>query len=391
MKRSTMINQRARAAFESEMKILEASDHPFISLFYNMIESELYFYLIIELANRGTLSSYIQAHGALIEPKCVKIFAPILSAINYMHQILNIIHRDIKPDNILFDDFFNIRLIDFGLSKIVDPDSSMVQTTCGTFPFTAPEIIRHVKYDKEVDVWSLGVCLYMMAVGELPFNSTNQKVLFEQILNDEPNYPSNLSPNLVDLLKKMLTKDPAERIKTEEIANHKWVASSKYSFFLSDNFMFHPDYRVQGEINEKIATLMEKNNFNRENYNVLGTAESMFYRIMRKTQILGILRALRALNSKSERKSINLIPRPNNEDEIINSTKKIAMSSSLDLQNTDIVCFRFNHDKDIPKEKMFIKQKVHVRKVKSKNWPQCQIPRIVKPNVTNSNVLSKTD
>lgn len=289
--RSTLINSRVRQSFENELKILESADHPFISLFYNLIQGELYFYLVIEIANRGTLGGFVSTRGALREKESVRVFCETLSAINYLHRHLNIIHRDIKTDNILFDDFFNVRLIDFGLGKITDPNVPMVQTTCGTYPFTAPEILKHEKYDKEVDIWSLGVCLYIMSTCELPFKSNNQKVLIDQIINEEPNYPSKLGDDLVDLLKKMLQKDPTKRITPEEIAQHPWISSSKYSVYLTDAFMVNSQFLVNGPIDEKIAQNMAAHGLDEKKYNELFTEDAMYYRIMKKAKILELLKS----------------------------------------------------------------------------------------------------
>lgn len=289
--RSSLINSRVRQSFENELKILESADHPFISLFYNLIQGELYFYLVIEIANRGTLGGFVSTRGALREKESVRVFCETLSAINYLHQRLNIIHRDIKTDNILFDDFFNVRLIDFGLGKITDPNIPMIQTTCGTYPFTAPEILKHEKYDKEVDIWSLGICLYVMSTCELPFQSNNQKALIDQIINEEPKYPSKLSDELVDLLKRMLQKDPQKRITPEEIAQHPWVASSKYSMYLLDSFSSDPQFLVNGPIDEKIAQMMASHGLDDKKYNEIFTPDAMYYRIMRKAKILELLKS----------------------------------------------------------------------------------------------------
>ena len=342
MRRDRMLNQRTREAFESELKILESCDHPFISSFYNLIESEKYFYLVMEIASRGTLLNYIKSHRQLKEKECLRIFVQIVSAINYMHQTLNIIHRDIKVDNMMFDDFFNIRLIDFGMSKIKDSQNqTLVQTTCGSFPFIAPEILKNEKYDKEVDVWSLGICLYIMATGQVPFNSTNQKILIEQILHDDPIYPQNLSEGLVDILKAMLNRDPAKRIKLNEIKFHPWVLNSQFSSFFSDDFVNNPNFYVNETIDEKILERMVKCGFDPGKFRKLGTPDAMFYRIMRRSHNISYLRFyLMAIGNHNKRKGIKLC---SNAKLLPTRRMSIGFSQSLDLKHKAIMSLKQQH------------------------------------------------
>lgn len=141
----------------------------------------------------------------------------LLSALQHCHSE-NIVHRDIKPENILFDQNKNIVLVDFGLAK---QTKAVMDVVAGTPYFMAPEVIDG-KYQERCDIWSLGIVLYMLISGTLPFNGTSKPEVYGKIRRGVYKQPKNCSESCRDLLKKMLTVNPAERPSAGECFHHPW-------------------------------------------------------------------------------------------------------------------------------------------------------------------------
>lgn len=214
---------------KNEVNLMNQANHPFIASLYEYIETLDYVYLVIEYCQENSLFNYINIHGTIPENDAVKFFVEIMLAIKYLHEDCKIAHRDIKAENILFDENGYIKLIDFGLSSAVN-GSQFMKTRCGSPAYASPEIISGVEYNMSCDIWSCGVVLFAMVCGYLPFNDENMNRFAQKIMYQEVSFPAHLSQNLKDLLKKMLTKDFHKRITIKEILNHPWVAQT-YSEF----------------------------------------------------------------------------------------------------------------------------------------------------------------
>ena len=146
----------------------------------------------------------------LSEQESARLFYQLVSAVGYLHSI-QVSHRDIKPSNILMDQRLDLKLIDFGLGNSFVKGKGL-KTSCGSPCFAAPEIINGVEYDPvKVDVWSLGVCLYCMLVGRLPFDEDNKKDLYKKIRTCQYKTPSYLSMTAIQLISSMLNLSPAAR------------------------------------------------------------------------------------------------------------------------------------------------------------------------------------
>ena len=140
-------------------------------------------------------------------------------ALKYLHTKVHIVHRDLKAENVLYDGNHNIRIIDFGFGKEMDPDQYF-QTQCGSLFYAAPEIIQGQKYSYSVDIWSAGILLFALNSGFLPFDDQNLAKLAQKIIYQEVTYPAYFSVSLRDLLTKMLNKDPVQRPCVDEILQH---------------------------------------------------------------------------------------------------------------------------------------------------------------------------
>lgn len=208
-----------------EIRIMKMLWHPNIVRLYEVIETESYMYLVMEYASGGEVMDYILAHGKIVERDACKFFAQTAYALQYCHA-QKTVHRDIKAENLLLDAHMNIKLIDFGLSYVFNP-SSTLKTFCGSPAYAAPEVMqRHEYTGPEVDCWSLGVLLYMLVCGELPFTGSTFKELYLQIVHNEYTIPDFVSPLCRDLISKMLVADPKERATISQIVTHPWVVNS---------------------------------------------------------------------------------------------------------------------------------------------------------------------
>ncbi|KAH8145579.1 uncharacterized protein LAJ45_10379 [Morchella importuna] len=197
--------------------------HPHIARLYEVIVTESLVWLVLEYCPGDELYNYLIQHGRLTVDKTKRIFAQLVGAVAYVHMN-NCVHRDLKLENILLDKHENVKLCDFGFTREYERNK-LLQTFCGTVCYSAPEMIKGEKYIAyAVDVWSLGVILYALLVGELPFDEDIEEDTRRKILNDEPRYPDHLSEDSVSMLKSCLAKKPSLRPTLDEILSHPFIA-----------------------------------------------------------------------------------------------------------------------------------------------------------------------
>uniref|UniRef100_A0A8C7DCT7 non-specific serine/threonine protein kinase n=1 Tax=Oncorhynchus kisutch TaxID=8019 RepID=A0A8C7DCT7_ONCKI len=189
---------------------------------FEVIETEKTLYLIMEYASGGEVFDYLVAHGRMKEKEARAKFRQIVSAVQYCHQ-KRIVHRDLKAENLLLDADMNIKIADFGFSNEFTLGSKL-DTFCGSPPYAAPELFQGKKYDgPEVDVWSLGVILYTLVSGSLPFDGQNLKELRERVLRGKYRIPFYMSTDCENLLKKLLVLNPGKRSSLEQIMRDRWM------------------------------------------------------------------------------------------------------------------------------------------------------------------------
>ena len=203
-----------------EIHILSKLYHPNIAYLYETIWSERHIYIIMEYVEGNHLFNYIYSLKQLPEIKASKLFAQLISCLEYIH-ILGVVHRDIKPENILLTkDKSKIKLVDFGLSNSYKY-GTLLKTACGSPCYAPPEMILGKNYQPLYsDLWSCGVVLYCMLVGRLPFDDEDIKVLYKHIKSADFYMPKFLSNSAQDLLKKILNCNPNKRIRIEDIKKH---------------------------------------------------------------------------------------------------------------------------------------------------------------------------
>ncbi|XP_013782358.1 MAP/microtubule affinity-regulating kinase 3-like isoform X2 [Limulus polyphemus] len=218
----TQLNPSSLQKLFREVRIMKMLDHPNIVKLYQVIETEKTLYLVMEYASGGEVFDYLVAHGRMKEKEARAKFRQIVSALQYCHQ-KRIIHRDLKAENLLLDSEMNIKIADFGFSNEFAPGQKL-DTFCGSPPYAAPELFQGKKYDgPEVDVWSLGVILYTLVSGSLPFDGANLKELRERVLRGKYRIPFYMSTDCENLLKKFLVLNPAKRASLETVMKDKWM------------------------------------------------------------------------------------------------------------------------------------------------------------------------
>ncbi|TRY72150.1 hypothetical protein TCAL_03411 [Tigriopus californicus] len=218
----TQLNPGSLQKLFREVRIMKTLDHPNIVKLFQVIETEKTLYLVMEYASGGEVFDYLVLHGRMKEKEARAKFRQIVSAVQYCHQ-KKIIHRDLKAENLLLDSEMNIKIADFGFSNEFQPGSKL-DTFCGSPPYAAPELFQGKKYDgPEVDVWSLGVILYTLVSGSLPFDGSTLRELRERVLRGKYRIPFYMSTDCENLLKKFLVLNPARRASLETIMKDKWM------------------------------------------------------------------------------------------------------------------------------------------------------------------------
>ncbi|KXJ77645.1 hypothetical protein RP20_CCG007002 [Aedes albopictus] len=218
----TQLNASSLQKLYREVRIMKLLDHPNIVKLFQVIETEKTLYLVMEYASGGEVFDYLVLHGRMKEKEARAKFRQIVSAVQYCHQ-KRIIHRDLKAENLLLDSEMNIKIADFGFSNQFTPGSKL-DTFCGSPPYAAPELFQGRKYDgPEVDVWSLGVILYTLVSGSLPFDGATLRELRERVLRGKYRIPFYMSTDCENLLKKFLVLNPAKRASLESIMKDKWM------------------------------------------------------------------------------------------------------------------------------------------------------------------------
>lgn len=206
---------------QREANLAKLLDHPNLVKLRDFRTSTSHFYLFFDYVQGVQLAECIPTHG-MSESRATKYLAQLVDALAYCHRH-SVVHRDIKIENIMVDGNDRIKLIDFGLANFYDP-SSHLNTSCGTIPYTAPEILRGDKYiGPEIDIWSLGVVLFTMLTGSLPFGDPRIHNNYWTIMNSQVNYPPTMSKLAHDCITKCLIPNRKLRIDTYHLQQHTLV------------------------------------------------------------------------------------------------------------------------------------------------------------------------
>ena len=277
-------NEISKEKILYETNLMRKLHHSSITKILETFETEKYILIIMEYISGGNLQSFVKKRRKLGEKTAKILFKQIIEGIKYIHS-QNIVHRDIKLENILIDLNNNIKICDFGVGKLIN-SNLLLHEQCGTPVYMAPEIIKGEGYfGFPVDIWSSGIALYIMLSGNIPFNKSKVHDLQYNILNTPLNPIKSCSDEANDLLKGLLDKNPFTRLTHDDILNHPWLKLddnidindlniNKYHLFTNAEMILlsktHIDYRKapKGELGENFTlrnlfTIDDKNNINK--------------------------------------------------------------------------------------------------------------------------------
>ncbi|CAL1591797.1 unnamed protein product [Knipowitschia caucasica] len=220
----------------TEIGVLLRLSHPNIIELKEIFETDTDIALVLELVTGGELFDRIVERGYYSEQDAAHVIKQILEAVAYLHEN-GVVHRDLKPENLLYADLSldaPLKIADFGLSKIID-DQVTMKTVCGTPGYCAPEILRGNAYGPEVDMWSVGVILYILLCGFEPFfDPRGDQYMYSRILNCDYEFVSpwwdEVSLNAKDLVSKLIVLDPHKRLSVREALLHPWVLGKAARF-----------------------------------------------------------------------------------------------------------------------------------------------------------------
>ncbi|XP_005305617.1 serine/threonine-protein kinase MARK2 isoform X6 [Trachemys scripta elegans] len=301
----TQLNSSSLQKLFREVRIMKVLNHPNIVKLFEVIETEKTLYLVMEYASGGEVFDYLVAHGRMKEKEARAKFRQIVSAVQYCHQKF-IVHRDLKAENLLLDADMNIKIADFGFSNEFTFGNKL-DTFCGSPPYAAPELFQGKKYDgPEVDVWSLGVILYTLVSGSLPFDGQNLKELRERVLRGKYRIPFYMSTDCENLLKKFLILNPSKRGTLEQIMKDRWMNVGHEDDELKPYVEPLPDYK-----DPRRTELMISMGYTREEIQ-----ESLIGQ--KYNEVMATYLLLGYKNSELDNDNITLKPRP--QAELANSS-----------------------------------------------------------------------
>ena len=336
-----------------ETNLMKKFNHPNITKILEVFNDDDYMLIIMEYINGGNLFSFVQKRRKLPEKIAKFLFIQIIKGIQYIHS-KNIVHRDIKLENILIDFNNQVKICDFGIGKILNSPDEKLYDKCGTLIYMAPEIITNCKNRGykgfPVDIWSSGITLYIMLSGKLPFNDKNKsenislndvsknikekknESLENRIINEIPKKIKHISEDARDLINGLLNKDPNKRLTCEEILNHPWLKEEV------DNFeKYKCNLFSKSELTMMSKTYIDyrkgKSEELKENFSI-SNLKSERLKIPFNTEI--------NLKSKSKEESIDKFNDYNNS--------KIQLENGLIIFNDKIKRFNFNYEINNNKE-----------------------------------------
>ncbi|XP_069701647.1 SNF-related serine/threonine-protein kinase isoform X2 [Periplaneta americana] len=271
------LDEISRAHLFQEVRCMKLVQHPNVVRLYEVIDTQTKLYLILELGDGGDLYDYIMRHdGGLGEEVAREYFRQIVRAISYCHR-LHVVHRDLKPENVVFFERLGmVKLTDFGFSNRFNPGQKL-ETSCGSLAYSAPEILLGDSYDAPaVDVWSLGVILYMLVCGQAPFQEANDSETLTMIMDCKYTIPVHVSDACKRLIARMLIREPERRASLEEIAADPWLGEdlntqpTDFLPLVSREHVSEEDHAliIQKMVNGNIATkeeildALDKNEYN---------------------------------------------------------------------------------------------------------------------------------
>ena len=238
---------------KNEIKIITKLNHPNILKAFEVFDDETNYYIVMERPIRGDLFNYICSKGRLSMDEASFIFYQIVNGIQYLHKN-KIVHRDMKPENIMLTKDMIVKIGDFGLSKYFKSNESRLKTNCGSPCYSAPEVLRGNRYKPQpVDLWGLGIILYCMVCGELPFEDEREDILVRKVTLCKYTCPLFVSDIFKSFFKKILCPNPNERITIEQIK-----MNCIYNVGRSNFYKYFKIYGEDGDMYPQVKNFIKK-------------------------------------------------------------------------------------------------------------------------------------
>ncbi|KAI9670997.1 MAG: camp-dependent protein kinase catalytic subunit [Alyxoria varia] len=226
LKKAQVVKMKQVEHTNDERKMLAKVKHPFLITLWGTFHDSKNLYMVMDFVEGGELFSLLRKSQRFPNPVAKFYAAEVALALDYLHS-LNVVYRDLKPENLLLDRHGHLKITDFGFAKEV-PD--ITWTLCGTPDYLAPEVVQSKGYNKSVDWWSLGILIYEMLCGFTPFwDSGSPMKIYENILKGRVKYPPYIHPDAQDLLQKLITPDLSKRLGnlvggSKDVMEHQWFA-----------------------------------------------------------------------------------------------------------------------------------------------------------------------
>lgn len=256
MAKVEIVKQRLQDHVINERNCMQMVAHPFILKLHNMYQDKRFVYLLLELCLGGELFTFLRKAKRFGEKASRFYAASVVSAFQEIHN-KSLAYRDLKPENIVLDNKGYIKVIDFGLAKRV---KDRTWTLCGTPDYLAPEIILSLGHNRAVDYWALGVLIYEMVVGHVPFTGPDAMSVYKAVCAGDLRFPTYMSRNCMSLISKLLTPNQNKRLGTlrggiRDVVKHRWFAGFDWDGL--------SEYRLKPPIQPIVRAVDDTSNFSR--------------------------------------------------------------------------------------------------------------------------------
>ena len=322
LEKSKIIEKNDLERIQREISIIKNLNHPNIVKINEIFENENYYFLIMDYCSKGELFDYIVNKIRLNEEETSFFFYQIINAIEYIHS-KGIVHRDLKPENLLLCEKNKLKIIDFGLSNYYNKNNLLI-TPCGSPCYAAPEMVSGKKYNGfKTDIWAIGITLFAMLCGYLPFEDIDNDVLFKKILDCKIEFPDYLSHLSKDIINKILNVQPEKRYCINDIKCHQFYLNGKKIY---EN-VFGCDVDLKKEEKKFRRKISAENLINLRNKNKIEITE--LFDLGNKLKNKKIFKKSENVSNTSEEKNNKLFTDFSNIKNKLEKIPKITLNSKI--------------------------------------------------------------